>query len=327
MTHVFMAESRGFHLPPSIPHFILTCFFVLFSLLYNLVSPCPCLPQLYLTIHPSLPPSISSLDLAWYVFICLSHLIHPSAPDLLLLPSIPFFYFLLHPQLSFTSFLPPLVPHYHNQHSGFHSNSLSHSHTHTQSENHTWTASNVTFAHTQTHTHINACKQTGTCHCNQPHTCKPAHKHYSSVPLVPVSLGWHTHAHTQMRTHSDVITVSAESAVQRCESSKSYRLPSIIKSFLGIGQLTVSALRIVSLYFNQSCPPLQKGLQIAKWYWLAFIRPDEWLCRIQGSDLLCVHVCTLHGVFCVSEKLFSNLPLQRAKARATSHWQTCFKTI
>lgn len=125
--------------------------------------------------------------------------------------------------------------------------------------------------------------------------------------------------HTQMRTHSDVITVSAESAVQRCESSKSYRLPSIIKSFLGIGQLTVSALRIVSLYFNQSCPPLQKGLQIAKWYWLAFIRPDEWLCRIQGSDLLCVHVCTLHGVFCVSEKLFSNLPLQRAKARANNY--------
>lgn len=91
MTHVFMAESRGFNLLPSIPHFILTCFFVLFPLLYNLVSLCPCLTQLYLTIHPSLPPSISSLDLAWYVFICLSHLIHPSAPDLLLLPSIPLF--------------------------------------------------------------------------------------------------------------------------------------------------------------------------------------------------------------------------------------------
>lgn len=107
-----------------------------------------------------------------------------------------------------------------------------------------------------------------------------------------------------MRTHSDVITMSAEIAVQRCESSKSYRLPSIIKSFLGIGQLTVSALRIVSLYFNQSCPLLQKGLQIAKWYWLAFIRRSEWLCRIQGSDLLCVHVCTVHGFFCVSVKLF-----------------------
>lgn len=141
-----------------------------------------------------------------------------------------------------------------------------------------------------------------------------ANRHTNITALFPLFLC--LSFDTQMRTHSDVITVSAESAVQRCESSKSYRLPSIIKSFLGIGQLTVSALRIVSLYFNQSCPPLQKGLQIAKWYWLAFIRPDEWLCRIQGSDLLCVHVCTLHGVFCVSEKLFSNLPLQRAKARA-----------
>lgn len=73
-------------------------------------------------------------------------------------------------------------------------------------------------------------------------TCAHVHTNLSALSVV----------HTLVRIHSDLITLSAESVVQRCESSQCSSLPSIIKSFLGIGQLTVSALRFISLYFNQS---------------------------------------------------------------------------
>lgn len=114
--------------------------------------------------------------------------------------------------------------------------------------NHTWAGCTITFTHT------NTCRQADAWPHNQPHTCRLTRHHTNTTApfalflCLPIRTSTHTHTHTL----SDVITVSAESAVQRCETSKCKCPPSIIKSFLGIGQLTVSALRIVSLYFNQS---------------------------------------------------------------------------
>lgn len=99
-----------------------------------------------------------------------------------------------------------------------------------------------------THTHrINALKQAliGVIKC----TNAKSHTEHCPSLLVP-SFSFHMHA------SADVITVSAASAVQRCET-KSCSLLSIIKSFLGIGQLTVASCT-VPFNFHQSCHPYCK---------------------------------------------------------------------
>lgn len=98
-----------------------------------------------------------------------------------------------------------------------------------------------------THTHIQARRQTLDTVIN-PTNAESRPKHHYSTSLAPTSL---LHAHTHIS--SDVITISAEIAAQRYETSKSNCLPSIIKSFTRIGQLTLSALSSIPFYFNQSC--------------------------------------------------------------------------
>lgn len=76
-----------------------------------------------------------------------------------------------------------------------------------------------------------------------------SHTERCSTLLAP-SLSFHVHA------SADVITVSAAGAAQRCET-KSRSPPSIIKSFLPIGQLTLAS-RTVPFHFHQSCHPYRK---------------------------------------------------------------------
>lgn len=76
-----------------------------------------------------------------------------------------------------------------------------------------------------------------------------SHTERCSTLLAP-SLSFHVHA------SADVITLSAAGAVQRCET-KSRSPPSIIKSFLAIGQLTLAS-RTVPFHFHQSCHPHRK---------------------------------------------------------------------
>lgn len=76
-----------------------------------------------------------------------------------------------------------------------------------------------------------------------------SHTERCSALLAP-SLSFHVHA------SADVITVSAASVAQRCET-KSRSPPSIIKSFLAIGQLTLAS-RTVPFHFHQSCHPYCK---------------------------------------------------------------------
>lgn len=70
------------------------------------------------------------------------------------------------------------------------------------------------------------------------------------LSLLAPSLSFHMHA------SADVITVSAAGAVQRCET-KSRSPPSIIKSFLVIGQLTLASCTF-PFHFHQSCHPYRK---------------------------------------------------------------------
>ncbi len=91
------------------------------------------------------------------------------------------------------------------------------------------------YTHTHTHTHTHASRQTLDTVINLTHA-ESHTKRWRSTHLVLMSL-MHTkstsHTHAHIHTLSDVITVSAESAAQRCETSKRYCLPSIIKSFSG----------------------------------------------------------------------------------------------
>lgn len=138
-----------------------------FTSIYSSLHPymllCPFLPF----IQPCLPLSLSATALFNHPSILASfhfffgpcpvriYLSFPSYASLStwLTPAAiyPTFFFLLHPQLSFTGFLPPLVPHYHHEHSGFHSNSLSH--THTIRESHMDSLHRHLCTHTNAHTY------------------------------------------------------------------------------------------------------------------------------------------------------------------------------